>query len=156
MFHLWVANLSLIFSPVRPEQLFCLPADRDIRRVANLFCCLCLHRRVRAALCVVYARFANENWRNTMAFDLVFGLVSAACFDGKSDRQRESSAHPFENRKRMRHPLLSYRKQENQEAVKAAPPVVGLPHQGWPVLARCSRGRGERMCATPPFDLAFL
>ena len=30
---------------------------------------------------------------------------------------------PLENRKRMRHPLLRYRKQENQEAVKAAPPV---------------------------------
>ena len=58
-----------------------------------------------------------------MAFGLVFGLVSAARLDGKSDRQRASSAHPFENRKRMRHPLLKYRKQENQEAVKAAPPV---------------------------------
>ena len=59
-----------------------------------------------------------------MAFGLVFGLVSAARLDGKSGRQRASSAHPFENRKRMRHPLLRYRKQENQEAVKAAPPVT--------------------------------
>src|SRR5436853_3253167 len=97
-------------------------------RVANLFCCLCLqHRRVRAALCVVFAGCANENWRNTMAFGLVFGLVSAARLDGKSGRQRASSAHPFENRKRMRHPLLRYRKQENQEAVKAAPPVDPEP-----------------------------
>jgi len=62
-----------------------------------------------------------------MAFGLVFGLVSAARLDGKSGRQRASSAHPFENRKRMRHPLLRYRKQENQEAVKAAPPVDPEP-----------------------------
>ena len=76
----------------------------------------------------MFSKGARTRTDGTTGFDFVSASSLASRFDGKSEQQRVSSAHPFENRKRVRHPLLRYGKQEKSRAAKAAPPVQDPPH----------------------------
>ena len=75
-------------------------------------------QRVRHSV-MGFAGCANGNWWNYDGVDLVFGSSLAACFNGQIGSTTCSSAHPFENRKRMRHPPLRCRKHENQQPQSA-------------------------------------
>jgi hypothetical protein len=63
----------------------------------------------------VFEGCARTGTDGTIGFDFVSASSLASRFDGKPERQRASSAHPFENRKRVRNPLLGMASEKNQE-----------------------------------------